>query len=52
MESFFEGGGNVTYVCADCGATVAEGIDGGTIGGMGFECLGCGTLLYLPAGDG
>lgn len=51
MESFFEGGGETTYVCADCGTTVAEDVDRGAIGDMGFECLGCGTLLYLPAHD-
>ncbi|MFC6903829.1 hypothetical protein [Halalkalicoccus tibetensis] len=51
MESFFEGDGEATYVCADCGATVAENVKRGAIGDVGFECLGCGTLLYMPAHD-
>lgn len=51
MESFIEGGGDTTYVCADCGTTIIENVERGTVGNMGFECLGCGTVLYLPVHD-
>ncbi|ADJ14565.1 hypothetical protein [Halalkalicoccus jeotgali] len=51
MESFVEGGGDTTYVCGDCGATILKDVERGAIGNLGFECIGCGTVLYLPAHD-
>lgn len=51
MESFIKSDGDATYVCADCGATLLENVDAGTVQQIGFECLGCGEVLYLPAQD-
>lgn len=51
MESFIKGEGDATYVCADCGTTLLEDVELGTVENIGFECLGCGKILYMPAHD-
>lgn len=49
LESIIEGEGDMTYVCADCKTTILEDVELGQVQNIGFECLGCGKILYLPA---
>lgn len=47
----FNGEGDTDYVCDNCKTVLIEDVNQGQVQDVGFDCHGCGEILYLPAHD-